>query len=160
MRKYQSGIMLLEALIAILIFSLGVLGVVGLQASSFAASRDAQYRTDAGLLANDLIGQMYSGNRDGVSLQNTFQGDCDDSLACSLVVDRPAFIAWRNRVSDSLPGVAVNPPIVYVGAGCAPDGVVGVTGPPATSTQVCITVRWMAPNETVAHFYRVIVQII
>ena len=57
LRKHQSGVMLLEALIAILIFSLGVLGVVGMQASAIAASRDAKYRTDAALLANEIIGQ-------------------------------------------------------------------------------------------------------
>ena len=33
-RKSQSGIMLLEALIAILIFSMGVLGLVGMQAAA------------------------------------------------------------------------------------------------------------------------------
>ena len=37
MRKPQSGVMLLEALIAILIFSLGVLGIVGMQASAIKA---------------------------------------------------------------------------------------------------------------------------
>ncbi|MBL0167679.1 MAG: hypothetical protein IPP85_11320 [Propionivibrio sp.] len=42
MRKQQSGVMLLEALIAILIFSLGVLGIGGLQASAVAATRDAK----------------------------------------------------------------------------------------------------------------------
>ncbi len=34
MRKNQSGVMLLEALIAILIFSIGILGIVGMQAST------------------------------------------------------------------------------------------------------------------------------
>ena len=51
MRNRQSGVMLLEAMIAILIFSLGVLGVVGMQAMAVAASRDAKYRADAALLA-------------------------------------------------------------------------------------------------------------
>ena len=54
MHNKQSGVMLLEALIAILIFSLGVLGIVGMQASAVKASRDAKYRADAGLLAARL----------------------------------------------------------------------------------------------------------
>jgi type IV pilus assembly protein PilV len=51
--------MLLEALIAILIFSLGILSLVALQATSIQLTSDAKYRTDATLLANRLIGQMW-----------------------------------------------------------------------------------------------------
>lgn len=152
MHKQQSGVMLLEALIAILIFSLGILGVVGMQASAVKASRDAKYRTDAGLLANELVGQMMSGDRSGTSLQDNFQGDDDDALGSSVVTDGPLFLLWRARVRDSLPGADANDPIVTVTP--------GVVGPPQTSTVVTIVVRWMPPNESVAHSYRVAVQII
>ena len=54
--------MLLEGLIAIVIFSLGVLAIVGMQASMVRASSDAKYRVDASFLANQKIGQMW-GNR-------------------------------------------------------------------------------------------------
>ncbi len=169
MRKQHSGVMLLEALIAILIFSLGVLGIVGMQASAVNTNRDAQYRTDAGLLANDLIGEMWSANRDGANLQARFQGDCDDALACSHVVDGDLYLAWRARVRATLPGADTNDPIVYIGpvnpawappSGCAPGGPLGTIGPPQTSTPVCIVVRWLPPNETVVHSYRVVAQII
>ena len=46
----QSGVMLLEALIAILIFSLGILSLVALQATAVQLTSDAKYRTDATLL--------------------------------------------------------------------------------------------------------------
>ena len=152
MRKQQSGVMLLEALIAILVFSLGVLGIVGLQASAVAATRDAKYRTDAGLLANELVGQMMSGNRSGLTLQANFQGDDDDSLATSVVDDGPLYLLWRARVRDALPGANANDPWVTVTP--------GVPGPPQTSSTVSIVIRWMPPNATVAHNYRVVVQII
>jgi Tfp pilus assembly protein PilV len=58
----QSGVMLLEALIAILIFSLGILSLVALQATAIQLTGDAKYRTDATLLANRLIGQMWVSN--------------------------------------------------------------------------------------------------
>ena len=172
MHNKQSGVMLLEALIAILIFSLGVLGIVGMQASAVKASRDAKYRADAGLLANELIGEMMSSDRTGTVLQTRFQGDCDDSLACSHVVDGDRYLLWRARVRATLPGSDTNDPFVYMGlvdaswtpvSGCAagtPVGVTGVAGPPQTSTQVCIVVRWMPPNETVPHRYTVVVNII
>lgn len=152
MRKGQSGIMLLEALIAILIFSLGVLGIIGLQASAVSASRDAKYRTDAGLLANELIGQMWSGNRDGETLRDNFQGDADDALPASVVADGPLYLLWRARVRATLPGADLNDPVVTITP--------GLVGPPRTSTVVSVTVRWRAPNDGAVHDYLAIVQII
>ncbi|MBL8367702.1 MAG: hypothetical protein JNM54_07255, partial [Candidatus Accumulibacter sp.] len=45
--REQAGVMLLEALIAILVFSLGILSLVALQATSIKLTGDAKYRTDA-----------------------------------------------------------------------------------------------------------------
>jgi type IV pilus assembly protein PilV len=59
-RNNQSGAMLLEALIAILIFSLGILAVIGLQAQSIRNSAESKYRSDASYLANQLIGRMWA----------------------------------------------------------------------------------------------------
>lgn len=56
----QQGVVLLEALIAILIFSMGVLAVVGLQAAMIKNSTDAKFRSDAGLLAQQRIGLIWS----------------------------------------------------------------------------------------------------
>ena len=58
----QSGAYLLEALIGILIFSLGVLGIVGLQAASLRTSSDAGLRAEAVFAANQLVGQMWADN--------------------------------------------------------------------------------------------------
>lgn len=55
----QQGVMLLEGLIAILIFSLGILALVGLQSVSARATTDAKYRADASFLANQAIGMMW-----------------------------------------------------------------------------------------------------
>jgi type IV pilus assembly protein PilV len=57
--KTQRGMMLLEALIAILIFSFGILGIVGLQAATLRYASDAKYRLDASYLANQSIGSMW-----------------------------------------------------------------------------------------------------
>ena len=178
MRKIQSGVMLLEALIAILIFSLGILGIVGLQASAIAASRDAKYRTDAGLLANELLGEMWAENRDGPTLRQNFQGWAGfvtafppgDSQRCSdhPTTDGLLYCLWFNdRVANTLPGVLAVPPLVYVGSNpdCTPGGPLGdpglpTTTNPRTSTPVCIVVRWQAPNDTAPHRYLVFVEII
>lgn len=55
----QKGSTILEGLIAIVIFSLGILGMIGLQASSMKASTQAKERIDASLIANERIAEMW-----------------------------------------------------------------------------------------------------
>lgn len=91
----QSGIMLLEALIAILIFSLGILTVVALQATSIKLTGDAKYRTNATLLANQLIGRMW------------VRTDTAGTLKTNFETGGSAYNTWLAEVSgaDGLPGV-------------------------------------------------------
>ena len=142
-RKNQSGVMLLEALIAILIFSMGVLGLVGMQAAAVNASRDAKYRADAGLLANQLIGQMWASKRDGAALQNNFSSTGSSPNAYS---------AWATRVAATLPVPAAPTVVVTQGAPVTPNT-------PPTSSKVTITVNWQAPGGPVSN-YKVVVQVI
>lgn len=59
-RRQQIGAYLLEALIGILIFALGVLGIVGLQAASLRTTTDSALRAEAVFAANQLLGQMWT----------------------------------------------------------------------------------------------------
>lgn len=134
LRKAQSGVMLLEALIAILIFSLGILALVGLQATAINQSTDARYRSEAALLANDIIGQMWATDRQPATLQANFN------------TGGALYNTWLPRVRAALPGVAANPPTIVVdGQGVA-----------------TVTINWLAPYEapnTPAHNYLVVAQI-
>ncbi|MGE4050365.1 MAG: hypothetical protein AB7F38_04815 [Piscinibacter sp.] len=127
-RNGQTGVMLLEALVAILVFALGVLAVVGLQTVSIKQSSDAKYRADAVLLANELIGQMWVTDRSFATLNGQF------------TPGGAAYQAWFDRITNNnmLPGVADNPPDVQVAA-------VGAAVPP--SNRVTVTLSWKAPNE-------------
>lgn len=58
--KSQQGVVLLEALIAILIFSMGVLALVGLQAAMIKNTSEAKYRADANYIAQQRIGMMWT----------------------------------------------------------------------------------------------------
>lgn len=60
----QRGMMLLEGLIAIVIFSLGILAIVGLQSASVRHTTDAKYRMDASFLANQSLGLMWTKRSD------------------------------------------------------------------------------------------------
>jgi type IV pilus assembly protein PilV len=55
----QRGSVLLEGLIAILIFSFGILGLIGLQAASMKSTTLAKERVDASLIANQRIARMW-----------------------------------------------------------------------------------------------------
>lgn len=61
MKRRQQGVMLLEALIGILIFSVGILAMVGMQAAAFSASADAKYRAEAAAFANQIISDIWMG---------------------------------------------------------------------------------------------------
>lgn len=132
-RAGQSGVMLLEALIAILVFALGVLALVGLQTLSIKQSSEAKYRADAVLLANELVGQMWVTDRSFATLNGQF------------TPGGAAYQAWVNRIAanNMLPGVGDNPPNVQVQQILPP--------PPSTpSNRVTVTVSWKAPNEPAA----------
>lgn len=61
-RGKQAGFTLLETLVAIVIFSIGLLGVVGLQARSIQFSVDGEDRNRAALMADGIVAAMW--NRD------------------------------------------------------------------------------------------------
>lgn len=56
----QEGSALLEGLIAVLIFSLGILALVGLQANSMRVVTDSKMRIDASNIAGQRIGAMWA----------------------------------------------------------------------------------------------------
>lgn len=56
----EKGSVLLEGLIAILIFSFGILAIVGLQANSMRITTDAKMRIDASNIANQRVGVMWT----------------------------------------------------------------------------------------------------
>jgi type IV pilus assembly protein PilV len=56
----QRGGSLLEALITVLIFSIGILGIVGLEAAKIKDTSDAKYRLDASFVAQQRVGQMWA----------------------------------------------------------------------------------------------------
>lgn len=128
----QAGFTLIEGLVSILIFSIGVLALVGLQTTSIRQSTQAQYRTDASQLANELIGQMWVSDVAGMS--------------AAFVTGGAAYNAWLPRVTAALPGSAASAPTVTVDA----NGV------------VTVNIFWKAPNEPAAeptHRFTTVTQI-
>jgi len=131
--------MLLEALIAILIFSLGILAIVGLQAASIKSAGDAKYRSDASLLANQLIGEMRVADRTTTTLQTNFSNPSGTD-----------YTSWLTDVAAALPGASATQPTVTF------------TTDSTTSTPssiATITIYWQSPSESTAHQYVTVAQI-
>ena len=122
--KRENGVMLLEALIAILIFSIGILAVVGLQAVSIKNVTDAKHRTEAAFLANKLLSQMWTDAGNIASYAYPGSGGVPARLT-----------DWVGQINLRLPAAAAVPPIVTV------------TGASAAGATVTIQVRWQLPEE-------------
>ena len=141
----QTGSMLLEGLISILLFSIGILAIVSLQAASIKMVGDAKYRSDASLLADQLIGQMWASDRTTTTLQGNFSSTPAGTL----------YTNWVNSVNAALPGVsgvAANQPTVVFTTNA-------LTASP--SSIATITIYWNSPNEpTKAHKHVVVAEII
>jgi type IV pilus assembly protein PilV len=145
----QQGSFLLEALVAILIFSMGVLAIVGMQTAAIKNSSESKYRSDANLLANQLIGQMWVSDRTGSTLQTNFQGGAG--------TDGAMYTAWLGTTTSPLEGTVrkILPGITST-ANLPTVAVVPASG------VVTVDVYWRSPNEAVgapAHRHTVVAQI-
>jgi type IV pilus assembly protein PilV len=126
----ERGVMLIEALVAILIFSIGILAVVGMQAVAIKDVAAAKYRSEAAFLAQELLAQMWTDNGNIGTYAFTGAGA------------PPAKIqAWVNKVQSRLPDGANQPPVVTLTN--------PIPAAPAvpTGATVQITVRWRLPEE-------------
>jgi type IV pilus assembly protein PilV len=56
----QRGVVLLEALVSILLFSMGVLALVGLQGAMIKNTSDSKFRAEASYIAQQRIGMMWA----------------------------------------------------------------------------------------------------
>lgn len=144
-QKMQQGAVLLEALVSILIFSIGILGLVGLQAAAIKNSIDAKYRSDASYLANQIISQMwidrsnidnYSHYPDGTAC--TFSGSASGNAHVT---------SWTTQAVALLPGAAATKTQILI------------TTPSAGTRQAKVTVCWKSPQENVTHNFVATAQI-
>ena len=109
--------MLSEALVALLILSMGILGVIKLQVAMTRAQTTSKFRGDASFLAQQLIGTMWS---DRAHIAKYTTALCSSLTSCS---------DWSARVAATLPS-----------------GTSTVTVDAATGA-VTIVIRWTPPNE-------------
>ena len=132
-RQGQSGVMLLEALIGILIFSLGILAMVGMQTMGIRMATDSRDRAEAANLASQLIGEMWVNRAALASYDYAGSGTAPAALT-----------NWITQVNASLPNAATNPPIVATGV--SPFGA-------SAGSQTTVTLRWVSTTDPTVHQY-------
>ncbi|MBI5005672.1 MAG: prepilin-type cleavage/methylation domain-containing protein [Nitrosomonadales bacterium] len=102
----QRGVVLIEALIAILIFSIGILGIVGMQANMLKNTSDSKFRADAAYIAQQRIGLMWA---EPDNILNYVRTDNINELPNGQVtVVQPAIGQFQVTVSWQQPGEAAH----------------------------------------------------
>lgn len=96
------GMSLVEVLVAVVVFAVGVLGLVNSHALAFNTFSDAKYRIDAALLADRLIGELWV-DRANVSSYAYSGGTTFGRLA-----------PWLTELRQTLPGADAT--VVVVGS--------------------------------------------
>lgn len=112
LRKKQKGASLLEVLISVLILSIGLLGLAGLQLTSQKNNHSAQFRTSAIMQAYNIIDRMRLNKSEDYSLVMT-------SIAPAGPLRKDTDLSeWITEISSLLPlgagSITINGDIVSV----------------------------------------------
>jgi type IV pilus assembly protein PilV len=131
MRSRQRGVILIEGLIAILVFAFALLALMALQAVSIKESVHAKYRTEASYLANQIVAQMMT---DKANVSSYADGG-----------GSPNKTAWDTAVADSLPNGS---------------GSVAIDAADPTLVTVTVTWRKPEEDAANAHRFKTIARVV
>lgn len=116
-RAAQRGVSLIEVLVAVVVLSLGVLAMAGLQLNSLRTSQGALYRSNAAMLASDIADRIRA-NRNNLA---TYAIALTDATPTGTTLRDRDIADWRARLR-ALP---------------AGQGAIAVN-----ASNVTVTVRW------------------
>lgn len=104
-RRTQQGMALVEAIVAVVLLGIGLLGAIGMQARSMSALADSDMRAEASLAADRLVGIMTldAANAAAYTLEAGHAPGTGDKLL-------PWYAATRTRVPGAQIVVTVDPP--------------------------------------------------
>jgi len=119
----QRGMLLLQSLVALALFSVGALTVLMLSVNAMRQAAQAHYRTAASVLAVQMASHIRLGPRDPATL--------------AAITTASGYDVFREAAARTLPGTTAYPPLVTAdGAG-----------------RFVITIRWQPPGNTSVHHY-------
>lgn len=100
--RRQRGVAMLEAIIAIVILGVGLLGAVGMQARAYSALSDAGMRAEATIAGDTLLGIMSNDAANLASYAVTESGSANAVLA-------PWLTETKARIPNAIVAVTVTP---------------------------------------------------
>ena len=123
---YQRGSSLLEGLLAIILFSIGLLSLLMLLSATLIESSNARYRIEASLLISDLVSHMWIGDHSLNGLKTRFADTTSKD-----------YQSWFTSVSNRLPGVSAksNAPQITID----------------DARNVTVNIRWQVPGDGTSH---------
>lgn len=136
-RRAQSGFTLIEVMVAVLIFSFGILGIVGMHATVIKLSTDAQQRAEATFLADQLLARMLIADPLTAA---TFAHKPAGTTRCAPTGDAStnAIVTdWLSQVSAAFPRVSADQQQIIV------------SGTPAN--EVTVRLCWKNAENDTAH---------
>ena len=136
-RAAQGGIVILDVLMAVLIFSVGILGMISLQAHAIKLAGDAKLRTDASYLVGQMISEMWV-DRSNLADYAHMTGGSD----CTFTGSAGSSARVTNWVGTATKAGSV--------LGSLPNATSQVKVETGTGL-VSVTVCWRMPQETVTH---------
>lgn len=137
----QKGFSLVEVLVAMLVLSIGLLGLAALQTTSLRYNTDSYFRTQATYFVYDIVDRMRA-NSTAVADSGAYDIStvaaatpfltstdpaCDTSSCNSANIAAYDLGKWYKRMSLVLPGASTNPATINIDA----------------SRQVTITISWL-----------------
>ncbi|BAV33247.1 type IV pilus modification protein PilV [Sulfuricaulis limicola] len=134
----NQGFSLVEVLVALLILSIGLLGLAALQTTSLQYNTGSYHRTQATYLAYDIIDRMRANSAavadsDGngydqpASANVTAGTNCDTTDCTSAQLALYDVKRWYDRIVATLPDAVARPPTIQI----------------STTKKVTVTIRWM-----------------
>jgi type IV pilus assembly protein PilV len=106
-RRSERGYTLVEVMIALVVFSVGLLGIAGLQITSLKANHGSATRTQAVYLAYDIIDRMRANPT--AAIDTKAYNIAIDATPAGGTVAGDDLVAWRNNIKNALPAGSVSP---------------------------------------------------
>ena len=124
MKHTQKGLSMIEVLITIVIVSFGLLGIAGIIVNSMKSAQSSYARSQATLLANDIIDRMRANRATAEANPSPYSRALSASTPSDNSVPSADLASWRTALASTLPS-----------------GTGSVTYAPATN-KVTVTVQW------------------
>jgi type IV pilus assembly protein PilV len=106
-RAVQSGVALVEVLVAILVMAIGMLGIAGLQARALKYGQSSYERSVAVIQAQSITDSMRANAVQARQNAYNIARKCDTAAASASQADRD-LAAWISQLQSSLSGAAAN----------------------------------------------------